>query len=535
MFPDSKTIPKLKINRHKTKNIIENVLLGVIQRDVNKKIKNMFTLALDHSRDISNKNEFMISVSYLEEDPVISIRRVVYEICEQNNTSSQESFATIKELFSQNKISFRSILSIMSDNANEMIGEENGLIAHFKAQNNSIYSNTCIAHSINLVLANLLKRASKSVEFKDFANIPVFLNKISSYFAYSYKRESDYNGFVEDFLQKMKEQNNQFYSNLKSFPKIRRYAPTGFLSLGEVIKCLLPQWQVLAKFWSHQKCRAKELTLNKEQIEDLDNFLDDMGDNSLKFYLTLLYSLTNTLNKENINFQFNQTKLHVVYPNSLRLLRKFAMCLIKEEYLEVLEKEPENLANFKFLSKLLVPEEAFLNNLKGIIDFDSPIQNVDFSVNLTKIKSSEIKVAKKIFIEPCELIQDHLPLQDITVKSFQLLDITKRKIKNSVTLFRDNLLKKFCRAYLFEDYDTILQEYELLVSAEDENLPNNPFNYRESNLEINVEEYWLDILRNKNSSFKKLAKFMSSLCTIPHSNCFVERMFSIVSANKDKS
>ena len=28
---------------------------------------------------------------------------------------------------------------------------------------------------------------------------------------------------------------------------------------------------------------------------------------------------------------------------------------------------------------------------------------------------------------------------------------------------------------------------------------------------------------------------MSSLCTIPHFNCFVERMFSIVSANKDKS
>ena len=89
----------------------------------------------------------------------------------------------------------------------------------------------------------------------------------------------------------------------------------------------------------------------------------------------------------------------------------------------------------------------------------------------------------------------------------------------------------------FRGYNTILQEYELLVRVEDGNLPNNPFNYRESNLEINVQEYWLDILRNKNSStgFKKLAKFMSSLCTIPHSNCFVERMFSIVSANKDKS
>jgi len=136
-----------------------------------------------------------------------------------------------------------------------------------------------------------------------------------------------------------------------------------------------------------------------------------------------------------------------------------------------LEKEPDNLINFKFISKHLVSEEEFLINLKDVTDFDSPIQNFDFSVNLTKIRNLEKKTTKKFVILLCELIQEYLPLQNNIFKTFQLLDITKRKIKNSITIFRDNLLKRFCRAYNFEDYNNILQEYEVLIATEDENLP----------------------------------------------------------------
>ena len=51
-----------------------------------------------------------------------------------------------------------------------------------------------------------------------------------------------------------------------------------------------------------------------------------------------------------------------------------------------------------------------------------------------------------------------------------------------------------------------------------------------------MKEYWLDVLRMKNPAtpFKSLAKFVTNLCIIPHSNCYIERMFSLVSINKDK-
>jgi len=45
----------------------------------------------------------------------------------------------------------------MTDNAADMSGEVGGLSILIKNQNNSIYSPTCICHSINLVLKNIMK------------------------------------------------------------------------------------------------------------------------------------------------------------------------------------------------------------------------------------------------------------------------------------------------------------------------------------------------------------------------------------------
>jgi len=484
MFSDSKASSKLKINRHKTKEIIEKVLLESIAREIKANMKNAFTMSFDHSRDVSNKNEFMISVAYLQEEPKIFIRRVVFEILEQNNTKASEIFKALNDIFTSNKLEYRSLLGTMSDNANEMIGEDNGLISHIKSRNNSLFHNTCICHSINLILSNLLKWASKSNDYSDFSGIPVFLNKIASYFNYSYKRENDYNNFIEDFLQRMKERKVEFYSDIKlsSFKKINRYIPTRFLSLGQAIKDLLPQWRVLHLFWQHQKDRKKELSLTSDQIQELEDFIETMSDSSFKFHLTVLLAITQTLNKENVNFQTDSSKLHVVLQNSHRLLKTFAKTLIKEDIYSNLEKEYESLADFKFISSRIESEEEFVENFNNIIDFTRPINGIDFSVNISSISSSEKKRAKKIIVKLCELIQNHLPLKVTTFKAFELLDIKKRKIKNSVSLFRDHLLKRFCRAYKMEDFEIILKEYEQLVAVEDEKLPMNPENYIESNL-----------------------------------------------------
>ena len=64
--------------------------------------------------------------------------------------------------------------------------------------------------------------------------------------------------------------------------------------------------------------------------------------------------------------------------------------------------------------------------------------------------------------------------------------------------FRDELLKRFCAAYSFSDYEEILTEYETLVKIDNnEKLPLNLLNYKLKNGDYNVEEYWLDILNGR--------------------------------------
>ena len=48
-----------------------------------------------------------------------------------------------------------------------------------------------------------------------------------------------------------------------------------------------------------------------------------------------------------------------------------------------------------------------------------------------------------------------------------------------------------------------------------------------------IEEFWIALFKNKNTSYKELSRFMINLTLIPHSNTFVEKMFSHVNANKE--
>ena len=56
--------------------------------------------------------------------------------------------------------------------------------------------------------------------------------------------------------------------------------------------------------------------------------------------------------------------------------------------------------------------------------------------------------------------------------------------------------------------------------------------YHLSNGKIDVEGYWVDMLKN-DASYFKLANFMLNLMTIQHLNCFIERMFSQINLIKN--
>jgi len=107
MFFDSKVVSSMIVNRHKTEAIIDNVILGAAEKNVTKGLQNTFSICFDHSRDISNNNEFMLTGAYFEEKPKPFIRRTVLEVLEQNTTKAEETFDTVNSFFDANRISFQ--------------------------------------------------------------------------------------------------------------------------------------------------------------------------------------------------------------------------------------------------------------------------------------------------------------------------------------------------------------------------------------------------------------------------------------------
>jgi len=66
-FLDSTIAQKMTINRDKVKKLIEQVLLGAIRHKKYKNMRRSCSLMFDFSRDISNKNEFVIATTYYDD------------------------------------------------------------------------------------------------------------------------------------------------------------------------------------------------------------------------------------------------------------------------------------------------------------------------------------------------------------------------------------------------------------------------------------------------------------------------------------
>ena len=69
----------------------------VIHHNTRKKMKIIFSIMIDGSRDVSNKNELIIAVQYYD---ILAnkIHTVVFDMIEQNNTTSQKLYETVCEL-----------------------------------------------------------------------------------------------------------------------------------------------------------------------------------------------------------------------------------------------------------------------------------------------------------------------------------------------------------------------------------------------------------------------------------------------------
>ena len=134
-------------------------------------MKKLCSISLDYSRDRSNKNCFALAATYFEEK-VHTIKRVVYELIEQNKTSAADALKSVDTLFQSDFIKYENVISITTDNAYDMIAQ-NGLVGKMKLKNPNIYSLGCVCHKLNLILKYILEWTNQKLEVEELDIPPI--------------------------------------------------------------------------------------------------------------------------------------------------------------------------------------------------------------------------------------------------------------------------------------------------------------------------------------------------------------------------
>ena len=129
--------------------------------------------------------------------------------------------------------------------------------------------------------------------------------------------------------------------------------------------------------------------------------------------------------------------LHMINQTCAKILESFASCLLKPTEIEAIAKSYTKFEKIDYskLEFLLNPNEC-LEKLTNYIDFESPITNSKFSVDIEKISQTEKELTKELLSELCQLTQKYVLFVCKTIEAFKLLDPKNRNINNSIFNFR---------------------------------------------------------------------------------------------------
>ncbi|MCO5554722.1 hypothetical protein L7F22_008256 [Adiantum nelumboides] len=140
------------------------------------KMSPFFSLMLDDSTDIGNKQNLIVYVSYLEQcEPVTKFLGLI----ELENGTSACMYETCMDFLSKYGLDISKMICFGSDGASSMVGCRNGLSTRLKRENPFMTNIHYIAHRTSLCLADAVK------EFQVAQDIDTCMNSIASIFSRS--------------------------------------------------------------------------------------------------------------------------------------------------------------------------------------------------------------------------------------------------------------------------------------------------------------------------------------------------------------
>lgn len=388
------------------------------------------------------------------------------------------------------------LLALGTDNANVMVGAENGVFGHMKRKCPQLHLAGCPCH----LLHRAAEKACKAMPF----NVDEVLVDTYYYFDKSSKRQEG----LEQFQEEVKHQ------------KILKHVSTRWLSVRRCIERLLENWDALKLFFHSQKETSATKTAASTTQARLDRLCEFFKSPTNRLYCLFLSHALQLFDTLNLQLQNEAPQVHVLHSLLHKFLRDCLMRFVKPSAMVgklAVDVDYQQGCHQKVDGDLVIGEstEKFIQKKEEVHLRDKRLK--EFYGNV-----------RKFWTLACIYVKVKFPLDNKVLLHAKVANPLLRAEPGQLGSLKFLLTRFPCLLPAGITQDVIINEFT---------------DYQSSSSVISamedterVDHVWLKLEKVKDTvgqpQFQHLSRVMLSVLTIPHSNAACERIFSCIRKNK---
>ena len=387
--------------------------------------------------------------------------------------------------FSSREIPWKNVIAFASDNCSVMKGRHNSVLSRIKKVQPNVLDIGCICHLANLCCVHGVKQLPLPVE--------ELLIDVFFHFNHSAKRKEIYREFLE-------------FCDVAPL-KILKHATTRWLSLQRCVKRFLQQWPALLSYFrSHEDCD------HPGRVKRCADYLASL---EMKAYFMFLAFILEPLNQFNTIFQTDATQIAILLPEMNRLLRVFMAKFVTMRVI----KSAEDLTTVPFADR----SQQLDNSILAVgMELRSMLANDEDDLEeatVTRVFDS----VRKFYVAVVTKMINIFPFHDDVLRDLAALnpDPALRESWSAPSVL--DLAVRF-GLVADEDHHALVAEFQDYQLSPEDELPVYTAHSR-------VDTFWAEMGKKKTFAggvrFPHLARVMTTMSVIAHSNADSERVFSM--------
>ena len=299
---DSKAINSMTCNRTKGTYLLTECLSPYAHEKLIQEValSGGFSVLCDKATDLTMNKIFCVNMRFLNSDTNEPVTRF-YRLLPVNDGSAEGLFELLKETLEEDGIGWDKVIGYASDGENLMQGDKNSLLTKLQDVVPDLFVVKCFCHTFHLVAGHACEALSATAEH--------LIHDIYNYFKLSPNRQKSYEEF-------------QHFAECDPH-KLLKPCQTRWLSISQCVERILAQWSALELYFTAEAHGMKTL--------QADKILRALKSPYVKATLEFTSFVLGDLVGLNKLFQSNSFKLHMLLPETERVLRMFILNFMKRE------------------------------------------------------------------------------------------------------------------------------------------------------------------------------------------------------------